>query len=88
MISQIEIQLRTHHMTDAALHIVGIHVAPGDGSGVGTDNVCKPLFFIAPWLGYHEGDIHIAAVVHTFGETVTCGSKTSKNVWGKFPPKH
>ena len=88
VISQIKISLRVHHIADTALHIFAAHVAPCDRRGVGANDSCKSLLFVAPRLGYNECDVHVAAIVHTFRKTVACGSETTENMRGKFPTKH
>ena len=88
VVAQVEVHLRVHHVTDAALNIVPVHVAPCHRCAVGTDDVGEFFGLIAPGLGDDKGDVHVAILPHALGESVTCGSQSSQDVRRKFPAEH
>ena len=77
VVTQVEVQLRIHHLADAALHIIPFHIAPGHRCAVSSDDVGKILRFVSPGLWDDKCDVHVSIFPHALSEAVTCGSQSS-----------
>ncbi len=88
VVAQVVVELRIHHIANATLHIVPVHVAPGNGRVVGSDNASKVLGLIAPGLGNDKRDIHVAILGHALCQTETRGAQATQDVRRELPAKH
>ena len=88
VVAQVVVQLRIHHIADAGLHIVPVHITPCNGRAVRADDVGKILGLVAPGLGNDKGDVHVTVLPHALSEAVTCCSQASQNVGRELPSEH
>ncbi len=73
-VAQTEIQVGIHHLPYPALNIIAADVAPCHRHLRCADDVGKLPVFIAEWLGYDKGYVHISALPHAFCQAIAGGS--------------
>lgn len=74
VVAQTEIEAGIHQPAYARVDVVAAHVAPGYRHLRCAYDVGEMLVLITERLGYHESDVHVAALPHAFGEAVAGGA--------------
>ena len=88
MVTKLEIVVGIHDITHTLTYIVIVHIAPGDGNGVHSNDAAGMLALITEGMRQAEGDIHIALSLQTLGDTIVGSSESTKYVRRILPSKH
>ena len=88
MITELEIVIGIHDVAHTLLHIVIVHIAPGDRHGIHGDDTTSMLTLITERMRQTERDVQISLGLQSLGDTIVGGGQSTEYVRRILPSKH
>ena len=88
MVAQLVIVFGRHHVADAVLHIIVVHIAPNDRHAVHRYDAAGTRVLITEGMGKTEHRLYVSLGMKTLTDSIIGGGQTTKHMRRILPTKH
>jgi hypothetical protein len=88
MVTESEIVVRIHDVTNTLLNVVVIYISPGDRHSVHGNDTTGMLTLIAKRMRQTQGDVQVALSLQALRDTIVSSGESTEYMRGVLPSKH